>query len=239
VINTIAQLDFLASSGRTPWHRASAVSKLALAAVAVALAVFAPGLPLQGALFVAALALAASSRLPVRLLAAAVGSPVLFTALFVALRWDGTWQGPLAIALRPLAATLFVLWLVGTTPYPDLFAPLARVLPRSVGDGLFLTYRALFELLARTLRLFRAFHLRGAESIPARRRLPLAGDGLATLVLYSFERSQRMYSTMLVRGHSGRVCGCRHWAEGTRADLWVALAGVVLATGAGLLWGMR
>ncbi len=58
MINTIAQVDYLASAGRSPWHRASALSKLAFAAGAVSLAVFAPGLPLQLALYVAALALA-------------------------------------------------------------------------------------------------------------------------------------------------------------------------------------
>jgi len=27
---------------------------------------------------------------------------------------------------------------------------------------------------------------------------------------------------MLLRGHSGRVCGCRHWLEPGPADAWVA-----------------
>ena len=50
------------------------------------------------------------------------------------------------LRLRPVIASLVALWLVGTTPYPDLFAPLSRVLPRALGDGLFLTYRAVFAL---------------------------------------------------------------------------------------------
>src|SRR5207249_3176794 len=104
-------------------------------------------------------------------------------------------------------------------------APLSRVLPRGAGDGLFLTYRALFALLARSERLWRAFRLRGGLTGPARRRLMLAGEGLGTLVVHGFERSQRLYATMLLRGHSGRVCGCRHYAEWSPADLWVVLAG--------------
>jgi len=238
VINSLAQIDYLASAGRSPWHRASALSKLLLAAGSVGLAVFAPGRPLQGALYVAAWLLALSSLLPPRLLAAAAGYPLVFVVLFVALRWDGTWETPLSLALRPLTSSMLVVWLVGTTPYPDLFAPLSRVMPRVLGDGLFLTYRALFELLARAQRLFRALHLRGGENMPARRRLPLAGEGLGTLVLYSFERSQRLYATMLLRGHSGRICGCRHWAEWSGADLWVGFAGLALAGAAVLLWGV-
>jgi energy-coupling factor transporter transmembrane protein EcfT len=112
------------------------------------------------------------------------------------------------------------------------------VLPRSAGDGLFLTYRALFALLARSERLWRALRLRGGLSGPTRRRLALAGGGLGTLVVHGFERSQRLYSAMLLRGHSGRICGCRHYAEWSRADLWVALAATVLAGLGVWLWGM-
>jgi cobalt/nickel transport system permease protein len=237
VINTLAQIDHIASAGRSPWHRASALGKLLVAAGAVLLAVFAPGLPLALALYAIGCLVALTSRLPLRLLAAAAGYPLLFAALFVALRWDGSWENALRLALRPLTASVFVVWLVGTTPYPDLFAPLSRVLPRATGDGLFLTYRALFELLARAERMFRALHLRAAEKLPARRRLPMAGEGLGTLVLHGFERSQRMYAVMLLRGHSGRICGCRHYAEWSRADLWVALAAAVVTGAAVLLWG--
>ena len=129
-------------------------------------------------------------------------------------------------------------WLAGTTPTPDLFAPISRLLPRSAADGLFLTYRALFELLGRIERLWRALRLRGGASGPARRRLTAAGEGLGTLVLYGFERSQRLYATMLLRGHSGRVCGCRHYAEPAREDALVALAGAAVVTAAVMMWRM-
>ena len=236
MINTIAQIDFVASAGRSPWHRASALGKLVLAGGAVLLAVFVPGLKLALALYAIGWVVALTSRLPLRLLVAAAGYPLLFATLFAALRWDGDWGDALRLMLRPLTASLYLVWLVGTTPYPDLFAPLSRVLPRTVGDGLFLTYRALFELLARAQRMFRAFHLRAAAALPARRRLPIAGEGIGTLVLHGFERSQRMYSVMLLRGHSGRICGCRHYAEWSGADLWVVLAACAVAAAAVLLW---
>jgi cobalt/nickel transport system permease protein len=239
VIGTLASIDYLASAARTPWHRASALGKLVVALAVVLSAVFAPGLPLLLAVHALAWVLALTSRLPVRLLAAAAGYPLLFSAVFIASQWDGTWQTPLRLALRPLTASLAAAWLVGTTPYPDLFAPLSRVLPRSAGDGLFLTYRALFALLARSERLWRAAHLRGGLSGPLRRRLAFAGGGLGTLVVHGFERSHRLYAAMLLRGHSGRICGCRHYAEWSRADLWVLLAAAVLAGLIVRLWGMR
>ena len=237
MIGTLARIDYLACAGRTPWHRASALGKLVLALAMLVVAVFAPGLRLLLAVHALAWALALTSRLPARLLAGAAGYPLLFSALAIASQWDGTWQTPVRLGLRPLTASLAAVWLVGTTPYPDLFAPISRVVPRGAGDGLFLTYRALFALLARGERLWRALRLRGGLAAPARRRLEFAGGGLGVLVVHGFERSQRLYSTMLLRGHSGRICGCRHYAEWSRADLWVLLALAALAGLAVWLWG--
>lgn len=236
MIGTLARIDYLASAGRSPWHRACALGKLLLALAMLGLAVSAPGLGLLGAVHLLAWALVLTSRLPGRLILAAAGYPLLFSVLFVVSQWDGTWQTPVRLGLRPLTASLAAAWLVGTTPYPDLFAPLARVLPRSAGDGLFLTYRALFALLARSERLWRALHLRGGLGGPARRRLAVAGGGLGTLVVHGFERSQRLYAAMLLRGHSGRICGCRHYAEWSRWDLCVLLAALVLAGLGVTLW---
>lgn len=236
MIGTLARIDYVASAGRTPWHRASALGKLLLALAALLLAVFVPGLALLAAVHAFVWTLVLTARLPGRLAVAAAGYPLIFSTLFILSHWDGTWQTPLRLGLRPLTASLAAVWLVGTTPYPDLFAPLSRVLPRSAGDGLFLTYRALFALLARTERMWRALHLRGGLGGPVRRRLAVAGGGLGTLVVHGFERSQRLYSAMHLRGHTGRICGCRHYAEWSRADLWVALAAVVLAGLAGALW---
>jgi cobalt/nickel transport system permease protein len=236
MINTLARIDWYASAGGTVWHRASALSKLALAAGLVGLALGLPSRLALVATLLAALGLALTSRLPLRLVLAAAGYPVLFSLLFVLGAWDGTWRTPFALLARPIVASLAAVWLVGTTPYPDLFAPLSRLLPRAAGDGLFLTYRALFELLARVERLWRAMRLRGGSTAPPRRRLTSAGEGLGTLVLYGFERSQRLYAVMLLRGHSGRVCGCRHWAEWTRADLAVAAVALLVGAAAAMLW---
>jgi energy-coupling factor transporter transmembrane protein EcfT len=236
MIQVLSRIDLYANAGRTPWHRASAIAKLILAAALVLLAVFAPGLRLLVALHALAWVLALSSRLPAPLVIGAAGYPLAFSLLFVVARWDGTWATPALLLLRPLTASLAAVWLVGTTPYPDLFAPLSRLLPRAIADGLFLTYRALFELIARLERLLRALRLRGGGEGPARRRLTVAGEGLGTLVLYGFERGQRLSATMALRGHSGRICGCRHWAKTSASDALVAAAGAVAAAAAIVLW---
>jgi cobalt/nickel transport system permease protein len=236
MIHLLAEVDLHANQGSTVWHRASALAKLLLAVLVFAIALFAPSLPVLVVAHVFAWMLALSSRLPLRLMAAVASYPILFSLLFVIARWDGSWQTPLMLVLRPLTASLLAAWLVGTTPYPDLFAPVARVLPRPAGDSLFLTYRALFALLQRADRLWRALRLRGGFAGPARRRLSHAGEGLGVLVVHSFERSRRIYETMHLRGHSGRVCGCRHYAEWTADDVFVLAAAVTFAGACALVW---
>ncbi|HYM81164.1 MAG TPA: CbiQ family ECF transporter T component [Candidatus Limnocylindria bacterium] len=235
----LAGIDYHAASGSTAWHRASALTKLLLAAAVLAVAVFARSITLLLAVHGLAWLLVLTSRMPRRLVIAAAGYPIVFSVLFVIGRWDGSWETPLRLLARPLTASLTAVWLVGTTPYPDLFAPISRVLPRSLGDGLFLTYRALFALLSRIERLWHALVLRGGNAGPPRRRLALAGEALATLIVHGFERSQRLYETMLLRGHSGRICGCRHYADVTRADGWVAACGAGLAVMVTWLWNAR
>jgi cobalt/nickel transport system permease protein len=235
VLNVVGRVDLAAASGTTVWHRASALSKLGLALLLVLLAVFSRSLPLLVALHLSAWLLALSSRLPLRVVAAMLGYPLLFTVLFTAAAWDGTLATTLRLVLRPTTACLAAVWLVATTPYPDLFAPISRLLPRRVADGLFITYRAVFELIGRTERLLRAQRLRGGSTGAWRRKVTASGESVGTLVLHSFGRSERLYAAMLLRGHSGRICGCRHYAEAGTGDRWVAgAAALVVALALGL-----
>ena len=239
MINTLAQLDLLACGGRTPWHRASAVGKLAFTLLLVGVAVFTPSPAVLLVLLASAVGLCLAARLPGSLIAAAAATPLLFAAVFALAAWRGGWTDLAVRLVRPMLASLGALWLVGTTPYPDLFAPLARVLPRGVGDGLFLTYRAVFALLARVERVVRALALRGAPGGGVRRRAAVVGEALGTVVLSGFERSQRLYQVMLLRGHSGRICGCRHWLEFGPDDLWVAGALLWTLAASAALWRVR
>jgi cobalt/nickel transport system permease protein len=237
--NTFAQIDHLASAGNSPWHRASALTKLVLLLTYVTLAVATPSWGVLAALLVTLVAMCVSARAPLKLMLAAAATPFLFALIFASAHVRTDWDEPLVLFARPMVASLAAVWLVITTPYPDLFAPLSRVLPRGVGDGLFLTYRAVFALYARVERMGSTLRLRGAMARPMQQRLGLLGEAVGTVVLSGFDRSQRLYQTMQLRGHSGRICGCRHYLEFSRDDFWVCLAiawaGVVSIT----LWHLR
>ena len=237
--NTFAQIDHLASAGNSPWHRSSALTKLLLLLTYVTIAVVTPSWGVLVALLATLIAMCVSARAPLPLMLAAAATPFLFALIFAAAHVRTDWDEPLVLFMRPMVASLAAVWLVITTPYPDLFAPLSRVLPRGVGDGLFLTYRAVFALYARVERMGSTLRLRGAMARPMRDRFALLGEAVGTVVLSGFDRSQRLYQTMQLRGHSGRICGCRHYLEFSRDDFWVCLAiawaGVVSVT----LWHLR
>jgi|SRR5215831_3615096 len=224
----LAIVDYWASSGRSAWHRASAGAKMILVLAVVASAVFSSSVTFLASAYALVWILVLASGLPLVPVIGLAVYPALFTLVFIASRWDGTWSTAAVYLLRALCAGLAAVWLVGTTPYPDLFAPISRLVPRFVGDSLFLSYRAFFTLANKMVRLAVALRLRGGWGRGGvMRRLSNLGQGLGTLVLFSFERSQRVYAVMELRGHSGRVCGCRHWSTSTRLD-WVPLALAVL-----------
>jgi cobalt/nickel transport system permease protein len=220
VSHDLTLVDTWASAGTSAFHRASALSKLAFV-VLILVSILSSTSPIfLGGLWVGLILLVILSGVP---LLPALGLslyPVLFSSLYLLSRWDGNLTEPTVIVLRSLSSSLTAVLLVATTPYPDLFAPIARVTPRLVGDGLFLTYRAFFLLVARADRMWIALRLRGGltgRGLP--RDFRAAGEGLGSLVIHSYDRSQRLYAIMHIRGHSGRVCGCRHWAEFTAYDL--------------------
>jgi cobalt/nickel transport system permease protein len=239
VINTFSQIDYLASSGRSPWHRASAFPKLLLTGWFVVIAVATPSWGVLVMLLVAALAMCATACVPLKLVVAAATTPILFSLIFVFAHARADWGESLMLFARPMIASLTAVWLVASTPYPDLFAPLSRILPRAVGDSLFLTYRAVFALMDQVERMWKALRLRGAMARPVRQRFAVMGEAVGTVVLAGFDRSHRLYQAMRLRGHSGRICGCRHYLDFTPADLWVAVVAVLVTIASVLLWGLR
>src|SRR5262249_18748528 len=91
MINTFAQIDYLASAGHSPWHRSSALAKLLLAAAFVAVAVVTPSWGVLVVLLGTVLVLCATAGLPPRLMLAAATTPMLFSFIFVLAHFRTDW----------------------------------------------------------------------------------------------------------------------------------------------------
>ena len=230
----VALVDNLAINGRGWLHRRSAPAKLAMTGGLLAAAVVSRTPAQAGLVLLAVTGLGASERLPVGQVAGLAAFPALLAGLF-ALGWTGT-TAVLAF-LKGLSAASSMILVMTTTPYPQVFAALGAVLPGTLLDVLFLTYRGFFLLLGRIEALRRAVRLRGGYWRRAlfRNSRGLAG-ALGVTVLHTWEMSETTYRVMALRGYRpGSLGGSRPRFSGW-ADLAPVAAGAA-PLAAILLWG--
>lgn len=200
-------------------------------------------LAIIAALFLAALILAALSRIPPHALLKRVWIPALcFTgvialpAIFITpgntaatlpvLGWAVTQQGlrsgAYLLGRAETAATLCVLVIL-TTPWARVLKALrALKMPAVLTVLLGMTYRYLFLLLESARDMFesRRGRIIGRLSGPDRRRVAAASAGV--LISKSFDLSAEVYSAMLSRGFRGEVYALDEFES--RPGDWIALA---------------
>jgi cobalt/nickel transport system permease protein len=110
------------------------------------------------------------------------------------------------IILKAQAAAIVLLTLLGTTSYPRIFGLFSHLMPRILSDGLLLAYRLFFVLLDRADRFLSAIRLRGGlSSLRLSTNLRSLALGLGGLFVLSFEKSQRLYDVMNLRGYRGQI----------------------------------
>jgi cobalt/nickel transport system permease protein len=208
--------------GHSFFHRRDPRAKiLSAAAVAWAIALCQSFPPLILATGGAATALFAA-QLPWRDLAkrfAAVNLFLLF--LWMVLPWTygqehiwapHTWQLSsdglrlcLAITLKANAITGFLVVLLATSSVPEIGRGLHQLrLPDKLVFLLLFTYRYIHVIAEEWQRLFRAAQLRGFSPGTNRRTYTTLGHMLSQVFVRSFDRSQRIYQAMLLRGFTGR-----------------------------------
>jgi energy-coupling factor transporter transmembrane protein EcfT len=238
----VRAVDLSATSKRSALHRAAPVAKLAAFGLALgAIVVQNNVLVVAGVAFTVA-ALAVGSRLPLRLVFSLAAYPGVFAVVFAFAAAPDPLTGSLFVA-KAIGAALCAVVLVCTTPYPQIFAPIQRIVPEVVGDAMLMTYRSLFLLMEKFDRLRVAVRLRsGLARHQPLRAVRATASALGGLVLYALDLSQREYDVMRLRGYSGRlrVTLPRSGAPGFDAALLsgaaalLALAVVFRLAGAGL-----
>lgn len=126
------------------------------------------------------------------------------------------------------------LLLTATTHFLDVLRALRALrLPTIIVAILSFMYRYLFILVDEAQRLLRARECRSAAAQSGRSggslrwRARVTGQLVGTLVLRSFERSERIYVAMLARGYTGEL-RTLHTARLGRSDLAVGLAGTLI-----------
>jgi len=222
----VTVVDRAATSGDSRLHCASPASKLVGTALVVAAVVVSDDPLLLAGVAFGMTGAAAALRLPVRSMAPFALYPTLFALIFA----FASATGPVTaatIVLKAITAALALVILIFTTPYPQVFAPIQRVLPVVVGDALLLTYRSLFILADKYADLTRAIRLRsGISARQPLRSAQAAARALGGLLLYSLDLARRDYDVLRLRGYEG---GLR--VTPVRGDSPVTAVAIVAVTG--------
>ena len=130
-----------------------------------------------------------------------VGETVLASIGPLTLRAEGL-AASLGITLRFLCIFTLVVLFLGALPLPRLIAALRGLgLPALMVDMALLTLRHIEDLRADLARMQLAMRLRGAPRGFWRGRFRATGWLLASLLLRSHARSERVYHAMILRGH--------------------------------------
>ncbi len=105
---------------------------------------------------------------------------------------------------QSILCLMLLILLTNTTRYSELLRGMRKLgCPSILVLNLAFLYRYLFVLTEEVLRMRQARDCRRVGRAPMREELRLLGSMLATLLLRSFERAERLYQAMLSRGYSG------------------------------------
>lgn len=203
---------------------------LVLAAVLVSWNVF-----VLGAVFLTLVAALLWGRVDLRLALGLAAYPAVFALVFAFASAPDVMTAAVIVS-KAVTAALAAVSVVLSTPYPQVFAPIQRIVPGIVGDALLMTYRATFILLEKFSRLLRAARLRSGlrNGHPIRAARATAG-ALSGLLLYAVDLAQRDYDIMRLRGYEGRLYVSLRRSPDRRLDAML-LSGAMMLLLTSTLW---
>ena len=234
----IARVDSSATRGTSALHRAIPGAKLTAFALVLAGVVVSTNVLVISGIALCLVAAIVAQRLPWRPMIALALYPGIFGAIYAFAASADVLSAALII-LKAVTAALVAVLLMFTTPYPQVFAPIQRVLPAVIGDALLMTYRSLFLLLEKFGHTLTAVRLRaGVIGVNPIRSAATITRSLGGVLLYSIDLSQRTHDVMYLRGYDGRLVITPQPSVSAGLDRAVVAAGAVLCvvTVAWRLW---
>lgn len=225
----IGTIDYWAVNRKSFLHSASPLYKIIFVVSVIASVVITNNLVVLLSIYLMLLGLVILTRLPFLQIVWIGAYPAIFAVLFAISSWDGSWITPANIILKALDAALAMVILIVTTPYPSVFSSISPFLPRIVVEGLFLTYRSLFILLALMGNLIRALKIRGGLSSGRYvKNITNFASGIGLLIIHGFDLSERFYGVMSIRGYSGRMAGEDIRKEFAQEDILPVTVGLLI-----------
>jgi len=189
----------------SPLHRLPAIFKLVFVLVyilwLISLGEWRVGYSIAGGLL---LVLILFSQVPLTYLFLRSLVIVPFLALiliFMAISQPEPGEFMILVSLRAWLSVLALVWLISTTPFPELLKAMRKLrIPSIILTLLGFIYRYFFLLSDEGQRMFRSVKMRSFGRKKSQMGIKTYAQILATLFLRSYERSERVYQAMLMRG---------------------------------------
>ena len=185
-------------------HKASTLSKFISTALALGITMFTSSSLALMIDFLLILMFMAMAELPVfRMLQWAL-YPAFFASLFALSQLPYSFILPIITMFKAVNTALIMLFLVSTTPYPELFSVIS-IPSQTIGNVAFLTYRFFFMFIDQASKRFTAMKARGGLAGGWRKRVDNLANFVGLIFVISFEISENVYSAMKTRGYSGKI----------------------------------
>lgn len=202
----IGAIDYYANFGNSFIHKAPTGVKLIFTISIILSVVITKSIIMLGSIYLLLLGHIIISGVPTIKVIILASYPAIFALIFALASWNGNWAFSLLIVLKALTASLCMVLLIVTTPYPKVFGSLKPFMPRMIFDALILTYRSIFLLLELFGNLFNALKIRGGFSSKSYlKRLKTFSSGLGFLIIRGFDLSHSYYGILNIRGYEGNL----------------------------------
>jgi cobalt/nickel transport system permease protein len=201
---TIYLIDHYANNLSSPMHKASTLSKLISAIVALGITIFTNSALALMSEFLIILTFIAAAKLPMSRLVSWALYPAFFASLFALSQIPYSLVLPIITIFKAINAALIMLFLISTTPYPELFSILGTP-SKTLGNVAFLTYRFFFLFIEQTGERFKIMKARGGLAGNWKTKITNLAHFIGMLFVSSFETSENMYAAMKTRGYSGSI----------------------------------
>ncbi|MDX9742036.1 MAG: cobalt ECF transporter T component CbiQ [Gammaproteobacteria bacterium] len=132
------------------------------------------------------------------------GEPA-FTIIGLPFAWEGLRIASL-IFIKALSVVLISFAVFGSSRFDVSMLALQRLkCPPLIVQMLLFTYRYTFVFLDEMRRMYTSMRARGFVAHADRKTLHVFGNFVGTLLVHSFERTERVYKAMLSKGYQGQL----------------------------------
>ncbi|HAE43586.1 MAG TPA: hypothetical protein DCG34_11830 [Clostridiales bacterium] len=233
----IAEIDNLSLNGDSKLHKAGTISKVVFSVLILTSLIISKDLYRLTSIISIVLIFFAVGKIPIIHIGHLALYPALFSAFFALLSAQQGWVAGAIVILKAVGAALTMLLLITTTPYVDVFSVFSLFMPSLLVDVFLMTYRSFFIILDKVDNLLRSIRLKGGyRPKQLLMNFKTIAAMLGTLIIQSFEMSERMYKIYELRGYSGKIPIRADLKLISKTDYWLLLTGVIILIGTVMPW---